>query len=137
MTLGPLETEIMNILWGMDEGDVWQVRSGLSKKVAYTTVMTTMVRLFRKGLLKRRKQGHGFRYTAQLSSEQWARMSASEALTRFMATPNATREVLISCLAGNIFKHDRKLLLEVSEALTRQPRANSASAHLPSNIRRS
>ena len=56
-SLGSLEREVMALVW--DRGEI-TVRDGcdrLGSTIAYTTVMTTMDRLFRKGLLTRRKAG--------------------------------------------------------------------------------
>jgi predicted transcriptional regulator len=55
--LGPLEAEVMQVAWGFGDGafTVRQVFEELKKarKIAYTTVMTTMNSLHRKGLLSR------------------------------------------------------------------------------------
>jgi predicted transcriptional regulator len=116
-TLGPLEAEVMQILWAAHECSVRQVVYRLPRKMAYTTVMTTMVRLFHKGLLSRRKQERKFIYAARFSSERWVRVAASEALARFLATPTASRGVLVSCLVEDLFRHDRDLLAAVNKRL--------------------
>ena len=56
-TLGALEREVMAVLWNHDEISVRDAGARLGSSVAYTTVMTTMDRLFKKGLLSRRKAG--------------------------------------------------------------------------------
>jgi len=113
-TLGQLEAEVMQVMWSAQECSVREVKQLLRKGLAYTTVMTTMARLFHKGLLKRRKQQHKFIYSARLSSERWARVAASEAIGRLLATPNA-REVLVECLVEDLFRHDRTLLAAVNQ----------------------
>ena len=51
---------------------VREVRSGLGDGLAYTTVMTTLDRLYKKGLLERQRDGRAFRYAARASREALA-----------------------------------------------------------------
>jgi predicted transcriptional regulator len=68
--LGPLESEVMAIVW---EGDnpvtVRDVLDRLNRdrrsRLAYTTVMTVMARLAEKGVLRRSRQGRGYIYEAE------------------------------------------------------------------------
>lgn len=60
-SLGSLEKEIMEIIWKAKTASVRFVLNQMSKKrvVAYTTVMTTMSRLYAKGILKRHQDASG------------------------------------------------------------------------------
>ncbi len=61
----PLEAEIMRIVWAKKSAtvrEVWLELRSEGKRLAYTTVMTVMVRLYEKGVLSRRKEGKGYRY---------------------------------------------------------------------------
>jgi len=64
--LGPLQQEIMDVIWRLRGADVRRVLGELNKKrkfpLAYTTVMTVMTQLYHKGLLRRRKVGRGYLY---------------------------------------------------------------------------
>lgn len=61
--LGPLELEIMKVLWRSDGWlDVQTVVDRLSAERAYTTVMTTLVRLAKKKLVKQKKLGRAYVY---------------------------------------------------------------------------
>jgi len=64
--LGPLQQEIMEVIWRLNGGDVRRVLGELNRKrkspLAYTTVMTVMTQLYHKGLLRRRKVGRGYLY---------------------------------------------------------------------------
>jgi predicted transcriptional regulator len=53
--LGPLEIAVMEILWVQGESNVHDVVEKLGRPLAYTTVMTTLDRLYKKGLLSRHK----------------------------------------------------------------------------------
>lgn len=69
--LGPLESEIMEVVWSMGKVYVREVHealnSGDDKNIAYTTVMTTMSRLAKKGILKTFKDGNAYAYEAALN----------------------------------------------------------------------
>ena len=73
--LGPLEAEIMDVVWDRGEVTVREVHRVLSERrsIAYTTVMTTLGRLSDKGLLNRVEDQPAHRYSAQMSREQYAR----------------------------------------------------------------
>jgi predicted transcriptional regulator len=66
--LGPLEHRVMTRLWQAGPqgvGDVMEAINGSSERqLAYTTVMTILVRLHDKGLVTRSKVGRHYRYTA-------------------------------------------------------------------------
>ena len=63
--LGPLEADIMRVIWKTDQVTVREVYEKLRKerKIAYTTVMTIMNSLARKGLLKQDKKSIAYVYT--------------------------------------------------------------------------
>jgi predicted transcriptional regulator len=70
--LGPLESEVMEILWSASEPlNVPEVLSRLnadrSPQLAYTTAMTVMSRLADKEILRRRRQGRGYVYEPAVS----------------------------------------------------------------------
>lgn len=95
MSLGPLEARVMTILWTCGESTVWQVQKKLSSRAAYTTVLSTMARLYQKGLLKRRKHQYAFIYSA-VSPEQWGVLAASEFIAHFLDVTNASSSDLLA-----------------------------------------
>lgn len=64
-----LEMECLKILWAQGEASVAQVRAGLQRPLAYTTVMTVLDRMCGKGLVTRHKRGRGYAYSATLNRE--------------------------------------------------------------------
>lgn len=58
-SLGPLERDVMDALWVTGPSTVRDVRQHLTKKSAYTTVMTVMNRLVHAGWLRRHLASHG------------------------------------------------------------------------------
>jgi predicted transcriptional regulator len=62
---GMLEDEVLAVLWASDHPmSPADVQATLGGTLAYTTIMTTLSRLYRKGLAKRTRVGRGFVYVA-------------------------------------------------------------------------
>jgi predicted transcriptional regulator len=106
--LGPLEAEVMQILWNAEAPlSVRQLLERLNRgrqpKLAYTTAMTVMSRLFDKGALSRRRHGRGYVYeaavtdTAGIAVRQVMREFGDEAVAHFIeearADPDALRRL--------------------------------------------
>jgi len=72
LDLAPLELDCMNTLWPIGEGTVREIRDQLAPRRprAYTTIMTIMDRLARKGIVERRKSGRAYVYRPTLSVEE-------------------------------------------------------------------
>src|SRR5258705_3557240 len=96
--LGPLEILVMETLWQRGESNVRDVAERLGRPLAYTTVMTTLDRLFKKGLLDRRKANRAFYYAPRLSRAAWEQKRAGDLVAGFLASAEPGRELLISCL---------------------------------------
>ncbi|MGH9290611.1 MAG: BlaI/MecI/CopY family transcriptional regulator [Acidimicrobiales bacterium] len=81
---GELANQVLDVVWDAP-GPVTprQVHAQLSKsrKLAYTTAMTILVRLFEKGLLEREPAGRAFAYRPVVSREQRAAARMNDALT--------------------------------------------------------
>lgn len=73
--LGPLEGEIMEVVWQQGTTTVSAVHKALRerKDVAYTTVMTTMGRLAKKNLLHQDTSASTYVYSPVLSNEEFGR----------------------------------------------------------------
>src|SRR3954447_23805847 len=69
--MGSLEFEVMDVLWARGECSVRDVIPHLSHRLAYTTVMTALDRLFGKGFAERRTEGPAFLYSPRFSREEW------------------------------------------------------------------
>src|SRR6266550_8458537 len=70
--LGPLESEIMAVMWSKREprsvrAVLEELNRGRRPPLAYTTVMTVMARLADKDILRRKKDGRGYVYEAAVS----------------------------------------------------------------------
>ncbi len=111
-SLGPLEVAIMELLWIAGEASVREVTDRLERRLAYTTVMTTLDRLFKKGILDRRKSERAFLYKPRLSRTAWETRRAGAALAGIL-TGGPSRELLASYLVDAVGEHDPKLLEEL------------------------
>ncbi len=81
--LTDLESEVMDRVWSARGGvTVRDVRDLLERPLAYTTVMTVMDRLFRKGWLRRERVGRSYRYQPTLSRSAYTARLMSEVLSK-------------------------------------------------------
>jgi len=119
-SLGVLERDVMGIAWKGGEINVRTACEQLASPVAYTTVMTTMDRLFKKGLLARRKVGRAFLYRATVSEKELEGAVASELVTSLLDR-NGQALPLLSTLVDAVSDRDRALLDEL-ERLVREKR---------------
>src|SRR3984957_13254237 len=81
----PLEIECLKALWNMGEGTVHDVRERMpgNRSLAYTTVMTVLDRLEKRGGVSRRKQGRSFVYVPKLSRDELRKFAVKEVVDRF------------------------------------------------------
>ncbi len=105
-----LEMDCLKVLWNENEATVAQVRAGLPRPLAYTTVMTVLDRMCAKGLVRRRKRGRAWAYSAGLDLET----ARAEAVHRLVA---------------NLFESDNRVLVRylLGEAAARPGRRIVAS----------
>ena len=88
--LGELEARVMELLWNEHPISVRTACDRLGGRHAYTTIMTTLDRLHKKRLLRRRKDGNAFLYEPAMDRAEYQRRVVEAALTPLMeqgATP--------------------------------------------------
>jgi predicted transcriptional regulator len=120
--LGPLERRVLDALWDR-EGPV-SVRDlqPAFPETAYTTLMTTLDRLHRKGVLTRDKHGRAFFYRPALTRAEFESSRVTDALQVALAGNDAALGRLLSFFVNAVGDRDRELLDEL-EALVRARRA--------------
>jgi predicted transcriptional regulator len=123
-TLGALEREVMAVVWNHDEISVRDACPQLASSVAYTTVMTTMDRLFKKGLLARRKVGRAFLYRAAATKKEMEGAVAAELVQSLLHRDSSEPLPILSSLVDAVSDRDRALLDEL-ERLIREKRRQS------------
>jgi predicted transcriptional regulator len=117
LLLGPLEAQVMEVLWTAGERSVRDVIEQLDRKLAYTTVMTTLDRLFKKGLLDRQKSERAFLYSPRVSHQEWERQRAGDLVAGLLAGSQPSRELLLSSLVDAVGQHDARLLEHLEEKI--------------------
>jgi predicted transcriptional regulator len=105
VSLGPLEFEIMNVVWLAKECTVRELVRRLRYPRAYTTVMTTADRLYFKGLLTRRMVAHKFVYSPRLSMRDLEEMLDKELLRNLLNRPEGSRNSIVLSLVDAV-KHE-------------------------------
>lgn len=119
--LGPLESEVLDVLWASGEGSVRDVLGQLQRPLAYTTVMTTLDRLYKKGLLERRMNDRTFRYAPCLP-----RAVELEANPEIFQS-QAARDMLVSHLVDTVCAYDDTLLAELERSVAERRRQVEAT----------
>jgi predicted transcriptional regulator len=117
LVLGRLEIGLMEILWARGESSVRRVFENVDRPLAYTTVMTTLERLFKKGLLDRHKSGRAFLYAPRLTRQEWEQRRAGDLVSAFLSGPDPSRDLLVSCLLDAVGQYDEPLLEELEKKI--------------------
>src|SRR5205814_8160108 len=71
LALGKLERQVLDETWNRREVSVRDIYLAFEETIAYTTLMTTLDRLYKKRLLDRRKDGRAFLYSPALTREEF------------------------------------------------------------------
>lgn len=114
--LGPLEIAVLEILWTHGESSVNAVVEKLDRPLAYTTIMTTLDRLYKKGILDRHKCERAFLYSTRQTRPEWEQKRAGEFMAGFLAG-SQSGEMLISCLVEAVSEKDEALLDELERRI--------------------
>ena len=122
--LGALEREVMAIVWRSGgEISVRDASAQLESAAAYTTVMTTMDRLFKKRLLRRRKVGRAFVYAATATREEMEGAVATELVQSMLLQHGGAPLPILSSLVDAVSDRDRALLDELERLIREKRRA--------------
>jgi predicted transcriptional regulator len=107
--LGPLEERLLEGLWKRGHATVRDLVEAACPDLAYTTVMTTLDRLFKKNLLSRELDGRAFRYAPRFTREELHREVAGEAFRQLLdACPSSS--LPLSYLVEVLTERDAQLL---------------------------
>ena len=120
-TVGPLERRVLDCLWARPTRASVRDLQPDFPSTAYTTLMTTLDRLYRKGWLARAKVGRAFFYEPRSSREELALELARRAFQRVLGTGNVVLRPVLSTLVDAVSEHDAEALDEL-ERLVRERR---------------
>ena len=107
--MGPFEERVLRKLWKDRSATVRELLADGEFQRAYTTVMTTLNRLYQKGLLDRVAEGRAYRYTPRYSYEELQRATAFNSIRELLGSGN-TSSLALSYLVEALSDHDAKLL---------------------------
>jgi predicted transcriptional regulator len=119
--LGPFEQQVLQELWSRGSATVRELLADGTIRQAYTTVMTTMDRLYKKGLLDRVAEGRAFRYTPRHTPEELQRGTALESIRQLLGSADAS-SLPLSHLVEALSSHDAQLLDELQLLVERKRR---------------
>jgi predicted transcriptional regulator len=117
MEMGHLEFTVMETLWERGKGSVHDVLGWLHRPLAYNTVMTTLDRLYKKGLLDRRKQDRAYLYSPNLSRLEWQQKQAEDLVSSYLTETRPAANLLLSCLVHAVGQHDAALLDDLEKLI--------------------
>jgi predicted transcriptional regulator len=119
-TLGPLERRVMDELWLRTRAATVRDLAEALPGVAYTTLMTTADRLFRKGLVEREREGRAFRYRPRWSRDELDLHLASTAMATWLADDARALKPLISLFVDEVSRRDESMLDELERLIRRK-----------------
>lgn len=125
--LGPLEREVMGLIWRRPdetvEVSVRDIHLTFEGRLAYTTLMTTLDRLHKKGLLTRRKKGRAFFYSPRFSPNEFERGVARDVINTLLGRGSGGVEPILACIIDAVSERDRALLDELERLIKEKRRA--------------
>lgn len=118
---GALESEVMEAMWRQErEVSVRDLLAVLDSRVAYTTLMTTMDRLYRKGLFARRKEGRAFLYSPRITRQQLRVGLVESVITSLLGGRGSDPQPVLSCIVDAVGQQDRELLDDLERLVRRK-----------------
>jgi predicted transcriptional regulator len=119
--LGPLEQRLLDGLWVRGSATVRELVAQDARDLAYTTVMTTLDRLYKKNVLKREADGRAFRYSPRISREELHREAAGHAFRELLDASPAS-SLPLSFLVEILGERDAQLLDDLRRLVERKRR---------------
>ena len=92
----------MDVLWTDRDLAVRDVQARLPRQCAYTTVMTTLDRLYKKGVLQRRQSGRAFLYSAAVTRAQLQARIAGDVLAGLLGSSDGATVPVLSNLVESV-----------------------------------
>jgi predicted transcriptional regulator len=116
---GPLEARVLEALWTRDLPATVRDLQPQFALTAYTTLMTTLDRLHRKGVLDREKTGRAFSYRQRWSRADLVARLAGERLGALLA-PDPRLQPLVSFFVDAVTRRDTEVLDELERLIARR-----------------
>jgi predicted transcriptional regulator len=114
--LGQLETELMERAWAHQEISVRGLHLEMDRRLAYTTLMTTLDRLYKKGLLRRRKEGRAYFYSPVFTEQQYQE-SLTQHFFGMVLDDRKNSGAVLSRFVEAVSEADHRMLEELDEII--------------------
>lgn len=121
-TLGTLDRKVMEEAWRCKEVSVRDVVQTFDEQTAYTTIMSTLDRLHKWGLLGRRKQGRAYLYRPRVSREQMEQSVAKNVIDGLLDSGAVGAEPILACIVDAVSELDRETLDELDRLVKEKRR---------------
>lgn|SRR5215471_2139989 len=120
--LGSLESALMERIWLLGETSVRDLHCEFASQLAYTTVMTTLDRLYKKGLLTRRKAGKAYLYEPAFDQRQYRERLARHWIGLALRDGSHSQAVL-SSFVDAVSQSDHQMLDRLDRLVKAKQRA--------------
>ena len=127
-SFGPLELQVLDAVWREKRPTTVSILQPSFPGIAYTTLMTTLDRLHKKGVLQRKKTGRAFAYEPIYERPEMEMRIAARSVEQLLgaARGRGTLEPLLSCFIDTVSARDRLLLDDLERILKEKKRARAA-----------
>lgn len=122
LALGKLEREVLEQAWQRGEVSVRDIYRAFEERVAYTTLMTTLDRLYKKQILARRKNGRAFLYRASFSREEFEHGIREDVIEGILDSGAGAIQPILACIVDTVSERDRELLDELDRLVREKKR---------------
>jgi predicted transcriptional regulator len=122
LALGKLEREVLEQIWQRREVSVRDVYLQFEERIAYTTLMTTLDRLYKKRLLHRRKDGRAFLYSAAVGRDEFEDGIREDVIGSLFEPGVDEIQPVLACFVDTVSERDRELLDELERLVKEKKR---------------
>jgi predicted transcriptional regulator len=122
LALGKLERQVLNETWDRTEVSVRDIYIAFEETIAYTTLMTTLDRLYKKRLLDRRKDGRAFVYSPAVTREEFEHGIREDVIDGLLGDGAEGVQPVLACIVETVSEHDRELLDELERLIKEKKR---------------
>jgi predicted transcriptional regulator len=120
-SLGKLERQVLEVTWRRRETSVRDVFLAFDEIVAYTTLMTTLDRLYKKQLLSRRKDGRAFVYSPLVTRDELEQGIREDVIDGLLGGVGSVEPVL-ACIVDAVSERDLESLDELDRLIKKKRR---------------
>src|SRR5437667_8935838 len=122
LALGKLERQVLDQAWQLGEVSVRDIYLAFDEKIAYTTLMTTLDRLYKKQILDRRKDGRAFLYSPTVSIEEFEHGIREDVIDGLLGRGAEGIQPVLACIVDTVSERDRESLDELERLVKEKKR---------------